>query len=68
MKSHVVEVLNLLYGFNNEAAHNNHTLYDLDINLLIQNKVLLSVRMVINTSWEQTGSCCSKTGPWQSSF
>lgn len=46
----MVEVLNLWYGFNNEAAGHNHTSHDFHMNLLIQNKVPLSVRMVFNTS------------------
>lgn len=46
----MVEVLNLWYGFNSEAAGRNCTSYDLHMNLLIQNSVPLSVRMVINTS------------------
>lgn len=59
----MVGVLNLWYGFNSEAAGHNHNSYDLYMNLLIQYIVPLSVRMVINTSREQTGSCFSKTGP-----
>jgi hypothetical protein len=49
-RSHVVEVLNVWYGFNSEAAAHNHTSYDLHMNLLIQNNVPRSVTMVINTS------------------
>jgi hypothetical protein len=64
----VIEELNLWYDFNSEAAAHNHTSYDLHMNLLIQNNVPHSVTMVINTSWEQTASCFSKTGLSQSSF